>query len=557
MQEKSLYRIYRPQVFEDVIGQNAIVAALKQAVTNGPLAHAYLFCGTRGTGKTSLAKILARAVNCLSETRENGTPCNKCSNCQGILNQSILDVVEMDAASNNSVDHIRKICDEVLFAPSVCKYKVYIIDEVHMLSTGAFNALLKTLEEPPAHAIFILATTEPMRLPATILSRCQRYDLQTISISDLTNRLALISREQNIRASDNALQTIAELGRGSLRDAISILDQCRSQFTADFNRDDVLAMVGLNTDEDIHNLLLSLTQNDTLACLSLLDKLYKKGSSTSSLIMELNNFLRDCLILKILGRNNQLTLYTENRVRKLENLAKSLFEDEIKKLLLGLTKIFEQCKKTADSRILLEIFLLGEIEIRALRAQKNTIQKGEEIISANSSAEPGVIKPSPVASSTVNPSKKSLEPKVITPAFGTENKADDGAKIFESMPTSELENNPSWPWPQILEEIKAKDPVLSLLLTAIRGELQEGQLRLFVPESNGKIMQKLSDTKTQGILSKAIRKVMNDKLSLFPNFRIKTQILRSEDMKINDNTPKWQKDLKDAALNSGVSYSEI
>ena len=223
---KALYRAYRPQNFEDVVGQQHIIRTLKNQIESNNVGHAYLFTGTRGTGKTSTAKIFARAVNCVQSKDQE--PCNECEVCRDILNDNVMDVVEIDAASNNSVDDIRELRESVKYSPTKAKYKVYIIDEVHMLSQGAFNALLKTLEEPPSYVIFILATTEPHKIPATILSRCQRFDFKRVTVKDMTDRMKKICNEENIEVEEKALNLIARNSQGALRDALSILDQCIS-----------------------------------------------------------------------------------------------------------------------------------------------------------------------------------------------------------------------------------------------------------------------------------------------------------------------------------------
>ena len=239
---RALYRKWRPQRFEDVVGQRAIVTALKNQITAGRVGHAYLFTGVRGTGKTTCAKIFAKAVNCLHPV--NGDPCGECEICKGIDNGSLLDVVEMDAASNNGVDDIRDLRDETAYTPSACQYKVYIIDEVHMLSTAAFNALLKTLEEPPAHVIFILATTEIQKVPATILSRCQRYDFTRIGPEDIARRVEYIAGEEKLELTSDGAELIARLADGALRDALSILDTCAG-VTAKIDADVVRRMAGV------------------------------------------------------------------------------------------------------------------------------------------------------------------------------------------------------------------------------------------------------------------------------------------------------------------------
>ena len=268
---RALYRKWRPQRFEDVVGQRAIVTALKNQITAGRVGHAYLFTGVRGTGKTTCAKIFAKAVNCLHP--EGGDPCGECEICKGIDNGSLLDVVEMDAASNNGVDDIRDLRDETAYTPSACQYKVYIIDEVHMLSTAAFNALLKTLEEPPAHVIFILATTEIQKVPATILSRCQRYDFTRIGPEDIARRVEYIAGEEKLELTSDGAELIARLADGALRDALSILDTCAG-VTAKIDADVVRRMAGVTDRSYLFHISDALEAQDAAAALAQLEKGY-------------------------------------------------------------------------------------------------------------------------------------------------------------------------------------------------------------------------------------------------------------------------------------------
>ena len=267
---RALYRKWRPQRFEDVVGQRAIVTALKNQITAGRVGHAYLFTGVRGTGKTTCAKIFAKAVNCLHP--EGGDPCGECEICKGIDNGSLLDVVEMDAASNNGVDDIRDLRDETAYTPSACQYKVYIIDEVHMLSTAAFNALLKTLEEPPAHVIFILATTEIQKVPATILSRCQRYDFTRIGPEDIARRVEYIAGEEKLELTSDGAELIARLADGALRDALSILDTCAG-VTAKIDADVVRRMAGVTDRSYLFHISDALEAQDAAAALAQLAQL--------------------------------------------------------------------------------------------------------------------------------------------------------------------------------------------------------------------------------------------------------------------------------------------
>lgn len=294
---QALYRKWRPLTFDDVIGQEHISETLKHSVSGGRVAHAYLFCGTRGTGKTSTAKILSRAVNCLNP--QNGNPCNECEICRGISDGSIFDVYEIDAASNNGVDNIRELRDEVIYTPSGgCRYKVYIIDEVHMLSASAFNALLKTLEEPPAHVIFILATTEPSKLPATILSRCQRFDFRRISADEIARRIEKISAAENIGITPDAAELIAELANGSMRDGLSILDRCAACSESTLKRADVVEIVGIVDKSVLFDISDAIAEEDTGRALSGADSFLSRGKEAQSFIEDFIMHYRNLLIAR-------------------------------------------------------------------------------------------------------------------------------------------------------------------------------------------------------------------------------------------------------------------
>ncbi len=321
MAHVALYREWRPLTFDEVVEQTHVVTALRQAVITGQIAHAYLFSGTRGTGKTTVAKIFSRAINCLNPVA--GNPCNKCEICTGILNGSLLDVVEMDAASNNSVDTIRRIVDEVLFMPSQARFKVYIIDEVHMLSTGAFNALLKTLEEPPAHAVFILATTEPHRIPATILSRCQRYEFRRIPLPGLISRLQEIASANKIGIEAAALDTIARLAEGGMRDAISLLDQVRMSADVEkkVTRDDVLKLTGVADDELLARMSKALLTGDATGVLEAVGALIMSGRDLARFLLELAAYCRNLLIVSVTPEPGDLLQVTSVQLNRLKDVA--------------------------------------------------------------------------------------------------------------------------------------------------------------------------------------------------------------------------------------------
>ncbi len=295
---RALYRKWRPQQFEDVVGQRAIVTALKNQIAAGRVGHAYLFTGVRGTGKTTCAKIFAKAVNCLHP--QNGDPCGECEICKGIDNGSLLDVVEMDAASNNGVDDIRDLRDETAYTPSACQYKVYIIDEVHMLSTAAFNALLKTLEEPPAHVIFILATTEIQKVPATILSRCQRYDFTRIGPEDIAQRVEYIAGQEGLELSGEGAELISRLADGALRDALSILDTCAG-VTAKIDADVVRRMAGVTDRSYLFQISDALEAQDAAAALAQLAQLRQQSVDVKRLTEELIAHYRALMLAALPG----------------------------------------------------------------------------------------------------------------------------------------------------------------------------------------------------------------------------------------------------------------
>lgn len=353
---RALYRKWRPQRFEDVVGQRAIVTALKNQITANRVGHAYLFTGVRGTGKTTCAKIFAKAVNCLHPV--NGDPCGECEICKGIDNGSILDVVEMDAASNNGVDDIRDLRDETAYTPSACKYKVYIIDEVHMLSTAAFNALLKTLEEPPAHVIFILATTEIQKVPATILSRCQRYDFTRIGPEDIARRVEYIASEEKLELSPDGAELIARLADGALRDALSILDTCAG-VTAKIDADVVRRMAGVTDRSYLFRISDALEAQDGATALAQLAQLRQQSVDVKRLTEELIAHYRALMLAALPGGQSLLSgVSPEEEALYLEK-GPQLGQREAIRAIRALGSALEHMTRGSDQRIELELALFG------------------------------------------------------------------------------------------------------------------------------------------------------------------------------------------------------
>lgn len=350
----ALYRAYRPQKFKDVVGQEHIIKTLQHAIEMNKVAHAYLFCGPRGTGKTTLAKIMAKAMNCVHGPTPE--PCCECEICKGIAKGTISDVIEIDAASNNGADDIRALRDTVKFLPAQGKYKVYIIDEVHMLSNAAFNALLKTLEEPPKHVIFILATTEPYKLPNTILSRCQRFDFQSISTDNMLKRLHIVANDENIKISDDALNQIATSAEGGMRDALSLFDQCISySVNEEISLDDVLAVSGNISYLRIIELLNACISDNQTEAIILLDKTLKEGKEVPRIANDLILFLRDVLLYK----NNAII---EDKImfknEAFISLSSKLSKSVIYKWLEILNESISQMKYSTQKRAFLELAII-------------------------------------------------------------------------------------------------------------------------------------------------------------------------------------------------------
>lgn len=354
MAYQALYRSYRPQDFKSVAGQRHVVTTLQNAIKLNKVAHAYLFSGPRGTGKTSMAKIMAKALNCVhGPTTE---PCNECEICKGITKGTISDIVEIDAASNNGVDEIRDLRDKVKYLPSECRYKVYIIDEVHMLSQGAFNALLKTLEEPPSHVIFILATTEPHKIPATILSRCQRFDFQSLDKADIVERLQYVLNAENIKATPEAVDLIAESSEGGMRDALSLLDQSISYSTDDvISEDDVLAVSGNISSQIILHMLKEALESNSAEVLKSLGEIISNGKEIPRIINDVIIFLRDALLAKIGSSNSLKSAY---KTEEYQVFLAKISNEIIYKWLDILNDTLNNIKFTTQKRAYLELGLL-------------------------------------------------------------------------------------------------------------------------------------------------------------------------------------------------------
>ena len=390
----ALYRKFRPDTFADVKGQDAIVQTLKNQINADRIGHAYLFCGTRGTGKTTVAKILAKAVNC--EHPIDGNPCNECATCKAIAAGSSMNVIEIDAASNNGVDNIREIREETTYSPTEGKYKVYIIDEVHMLSIGAFNALLKTLEEPPSYVIFILATTEAHKIPITILSRCQRYDFKRISILTIADRLTQLMKEEQVEVEEKAIRYIARKADGSMRDALSLMDQCIAFYLGQkLTYDNVLDVLGAVDTEVFSRMLRLILQNQVAELMKMLEELVMQGRELGQFVTDFTWYMRNLLLLKASDDLEDVLDVSTDNLKLLQEEAGMVREDTLIRYIRIFSELSNQIKFESSKRIALEVALIKlcrpEMErdetslLDRIRRLEQMIQNGVQVVNTQNS----------------------------------------------------------------------------------------------------------------------------------------------------------------------------
>ena len=356
MSYMALYREWRPKVFEDVIGQDHIVKTIKNQILQSRIPHAYLFCGTRGTGKTSTAKILSKAVNCLNLI--DGDPCNECEMCKEINDGTLLDVIEIDAASNNRVENIRELIEDVKYPPHSARYKVYIIDEVHMLSTSAFNALLKTLEEPPEFVIFILATTDPQKVPPTILSRCQRFDFKRIKVLDISKRLRRIADDNGVFVEDKTLDTISRVSDGAMRDALSILDQAISMTSGRIEHKDVISMLGLTSNENTFGLVDKMIDKNIEGSIKILNDIIQNGKDILQFSKDLTKHFRNLLMVKVSKSPEDIIDASDETIMLIKEQAQKIRSEEIMRAINIIVEAENEAKLTSQPRILLEMAII-------------------------------------------------------------------------------------------------------------------------------------------------------------------------------------------------------
>lgn len=447
----ALYRKFRPLTFNEIVGQEHITRTLKNQIMANRVGHAYLFNGSRGTGKTSAAKVLARSINCLNP--KDGEPCNECEICKGAINGSLTDIVEMDAASNNSVEDIRSIREEVNFLPTKAKYRVYIIDEVHMLSTGAFNALLKTLEEPPEHVKFILATTEPQKLPATILSRCQRFDFKRISNENIIKRLKTVCEESKIEITEEALNIISVLSEGAMRDALSILERCVQDGENKIDEDKIKDLVGIPKITYVHNITNAIIDYNVDDALKNLDIVLEEGKDIVNLLWEIIKYIKDVLVYKA---SNNLEIYSKDEIENIKILCEKVSKERLIDLIYKLSELENNIKWSTQKVIMFQAGIIklcnknaeinSNIEERVEKIEKY-LKSGKGIVpQSNNTSYMQNVQTSQISNKIVN------QPKKVTQTTGN---IAQNPKVVQKFSTKSEEY-----WPEIVNNLKQNGKIV-------------------------------------------------------------------------------------------------
>lgn len=495
---KALYRVYRPKTFGDVVGQEHIVKTLKNQIKNNNIGHAYLFSGTRGTGKTSTAKIFARAVNCLNPINEE--PCNECEICIDTLNDNIMDIVEIDAASNNSVDDIRELRESVKYTPSKAKYKVYIIDEVHMLSQGAFNALLKTLEEPPSYVIFILATTEPHKIPATILSRCQRFDFKRVPSKDIASRMSYICKKENIEAEEKALSLIARNSQGALRDALSILDQCMSFGNEKIEYNDVIELLGTVNIDELFELSQSIIDENTKKSLEILNEFIIWGKDIRNLINDLIDHFRNLMVCKVSKDLDEIISLPEESIERLKEQSQNVNINDLIRILNILSETQDSMKSSSNTRILAEVTIMKIAQPMFDESKEALIKRIENL---EEKIESGNIKVSTVQIEQ----SKDVKSQIIEDDKVEENKEDVAYEEVKSEDVRLVESS----WKKVTQKIKddRKLSIAALLKEVNTFNVKDNILYLIFNDNFSFARSRLNSKDTIEYVESIIREVLN------------------------------------------------
>ncbi len=532
---QALYRKWRPRTFSDVSGQDTVTTALKNELKTGRLSHAYLFTGCRGTGKTTCAKILAKAVNCLHPV--DGDPCNECDICRGIDSGSILDVTEIDAASNNGVDSIRDLRDEVAFTPANGAYRVYIIDEVHMLSAGAFNALLKTLEEPPAHVIFILATTEVHKLPATILSRCQRFDFGRIRPEEIAARIHYVAGQEGLTVTDDAAMLLARLADGALRDALSLLDQCAS-VANNIDMNTVTQVTGMAGQDTLAALSDCVLRQDAAAALAQVDTLYRSAKDMERLCSEWVAYLRNLMILHSVADAGELVVAGPDELQKMREQSARLGLPTILHMMEVLQGALDRLRGGVSRRVEMEMAVIRLCSPKLDDSQTALLHR-LDALEARVAA--GV--PAAPAAAAAEPAPEPTAPAEPTPAPAQEVTAPIPAPTAPAAPAGEV---PFTQWAEVLERLSVSNPPLYGFLRDTTAVQDGGTLIICV--SNPLLAQMIKEGGNRQSLVDAIRQVAGRTFAM--------KLRRAQKVEKTDAAPDPLASLLTSSREMGISVNE-
>lgn len=530
----ALYREWRPRTFNDVVGQEHITTTLKNQILNNRIAHAYLFCGTRGTGKTSTAKVFAKALNCLN--LKDGEPCNECEMCKKINEGLAIDVTELDAASNNGVDKIRDIIDDVKYPPQEAKYKVYIMDEVHMLSAGAVNAFLKTLEEPPNNVIFILATTDPQKLPITILSRCQRFDFKRINNSEITARLRKIVNEQNVLADERSLNLIARVSDGAMRDSLSILDQAISMGNGNVDYGTVVSMLGLVTNEHLFKLANAVIQRSVEKGIEIIEEVIYSGKDIYLFIKDLIAHYRNLLMVKVTNNPEEVLDMSEENIALIKEQGARLRAEEIMRCIRILQEAENNAKLSKQSRLYCELAVIKMCKIEYDTSSEVILTRLNKL---EESLRNGSIKVS-TASKEIEKINNSKTVNIETNKNIVKEEIVDSSQVnIEVNSDSKVTiNDIKKSWKDIIERFKARREMIisSLIMIGKPVDCSNGIVTIEFDDQNEFAKNRLSEAKNRDIINDVFFEIFREKLKV--NFKVQS----------DDNRGKSTEDILREAL---------
>ena len=506
----ALYREWRPKTFNDVVGQEHITTTLKNQILNHRIAHAYLFCGTRGTGKTSTAKVFAKALNCLN--LQDGEPCNECEMCRKINEGLAIDVTELDAASNNGVDKIRDIIDDVKYPPQEAKYKVYIMDEVHMLSAGAVNAFLKTLEEPPNNVIFILATTDPQKLPITILSRCQRFDFKRINNNEITARLRKIVDDQNVLADERSLNLIARVSDGAMRDSLSILDQAISMGNGNVDYNTVVSMLGLVTNEHLFNLTNAVIQRSVEKSIGIIEDVIYSGKDIYLFIKDLITHYRNLLMAKVTNNPEEVLDMSEENIALIKEQSARLRAEEIMRCIRILQEAENNAKLSKQARLYCELAVIKMCKIEydtSNEVMLTRLNKLEESL-RNGSIKVATVSKEVAQMSASKPVNTMTSNKVVKEQYS------NSENVSENPDSKITINDVKKSWKDIIERFKARREMIisSLIMIGKPVECSNGVITVEFDSQNEFAKNRLSEAKNRDVINDVFFEIFREKVKV-------------------------------------------